>query len=165
MEGNAITPTKQDGEQLRARDPLAVLGDMQAELERFWQRSWGAWPFWGRTALAGGSAWAPRMDVYQKDDQLVLKADLPGLTKDDVEVTLDNGDLVVRGERKQESEVKEGDYYRAERRYGSFHRRLSLGFDVAPDQVKASFQDGVLEVMVPLPKPAAQPEPTRIPLS
>jgi HSP20 family protein len=107
--------------------------------------------------------WRPSVDVYEKDGNLVIKAELPGMKKEDIEVALDQGDLVIRGERKAESEVKEENYYRIERNYGSFYRRIPLPFEVKPDQITASYNDGVLEVRIP--KPAQErPQPQRIPL-
>jgi HSP20 family protein len=109
------------------------------------------------------SEWTPSVDVYERDNTLVVKAEVPGLKKEDIEVALDQGDLVIRGERKAESEVKEENYYRIERNYGSFYRRIPLPFEVQADQVSASYNDGVLEVRIP--KPAQeQAQPQRIPL-
>jgi HSP20 family protein len=81
------------------------------------------------------------------------------MKKEDIDITLEQGDLVIRGERHAESELKEDAYYRAERSYGRFYRRIPLGFEVKADQIEARYGDGVLEVQVPLPaqeKPAAQ---------
>jgi HSP20 family protein len=106
----------------------------------------------------------PSTDVYEKDGNLVVKAELPGMKKEDIEVTLDQGDLVIRGERKAESEVTEEDYYRLERSYGSFYRRLPLGFHVTAEQIAASYHDGVLEVRIPKPK-QEQPQAKKIPVA
>jgi HSP20 family protein len=103
--------------------------------------------------------WAPRMDVYEKDGDLVIKADLPGLKKEDVQVEIVEGDLVIRGESSQEREVNEENYHRMERSFGSFHRRIPLGSDIDPDRIRAQMTDGVLEVRVPRPaerKPSAK---------
>jgi HSP20 family protein len=165
MAETAITPTKPGGAPLQAWDPMAMLSELQADLERFWDRGWGAWPLWRWPANGGATTWAPKMDVFEKDGQLTLRAELPGLTKDDVELMLDHGDLVLRGKREQESEVQEADYYRSERHYGSFYRRLALGFEVKPEQVTARFKDGILEVTLPRPPAPGQPEPIRVPVS
>ena len=109
------------------------------------------------------TTWMPSVDVYEKDGNVVVKAELPGMKKEDIDITLDQGDLVIRGERKAESEVKEQDYYRLERCYGSFYRRIPLPFEVKPDQITASYTDGVLEVRIPKP-PQEQPQPQKIPL-
>jgi HSP20 family protein len=135
---------------------------MQDEMERLW----GRMPFGVRPLLRRNGelpeARAPRMDIFEKDGALMVKAELPGVKKEDVAITLDDGDLVIRGESKAESEVKEEDYYRMERSYGSFYRRLPLPFEAQAEDIKASFADGVLEVTVPkpaTPKPAAQTIP------
>lgn len=128
------------------RGPLSLLDELRDELDRFWDVP--------RFAQGDGekTTWWPRMDVFERKGNLVVKTDLPGLEKNDVEVLIEEGDLVLRGERKEEAEVKEEDVYRWERSYGSFYRRLPLNFEVKSEAVKASFKDGVLEVTLPLPK-------------
>lgn len=101
------------------------------------------------------------MDVYEKDNALFVKAELPGLKKEDVQVEVEGEDLVIRGESKTESEVKDGDYYRSERSFGSFYRRLPLPAGVTSEQIQATLKDGVLEVRVPKPTEAA-PEVKKI---
>jgi HSP20 family protein len=148
-------PVKSGNGQLRRRDPFEMLEAFQDEMARLWSQAWpfGGMPFPRRTGqlVQGTAMWTPRVDVFEKDADLVVKAELPGAKKDEVEVTLDRGDLVIRGERKAESEVKEGGYYRMERSYGTFYRRLPLGFEADPKKVKATFADGVLEIRVPRP--------------
>ncbi len=152
-------PVKADEARLRRRDPFEMLNDLQEEMRRYWSEAWPLAPLPWRRALAGAvptpTPWAPRVDVFERNGDLVVKAELPGVNRDDIEVTLDDGDLVIRGERKTEQEVKEDSYYRMERSYGSFQRRLSLPPGVKPDDVKASYADGVLEIRVP--KPAQAP--------
>ncbi len=97
------------------------------------------------------AAWSPRVDVFEKDNRLITKIDLPGLKKEDVEVEFVDGRLVIFGERKTEAEKKEENYYRCEREYGSFYRTVPLPENVRFEDVKATFADGVLEVSVPLP--------------
>jgi HSP20 family protein len=84
--------------------------------------------------------------------------------KEDVKVEIQEGDLIVTGERKSESEVKEADYYRMERAYGTFYRRVPIPFEVEPEQIKATYTDGVLEIAMPRPAEAA-PETKQIPVS
>ncbi len=105
-----------------------------------------------------GAVWVPQMDVYEKDGKLVVKAELPGMKKEDVEVTVEEGDLVIKGERKTESEVKQEDYYRSERSYGSFYRRVPLPEGVDPEKATATYADGILEIDVPLPAKPKQTE-------
>jgi len=135
-----------------------MLERFQDEMERFWGPAW-PWPI-SRLPLRpmlAQVAWVPRTDIFEKDGDLVIKAELPGLKKEDIEVAFDQGDLVIRGERKEEKEVTERNYYRRERRYGSFYRRLPIPFEVKPEQVKAEYKDGVLEIHVP--KPAEETRP------
>ena len=95
--------------------------------------------------------WSPAIEVSERGDRLVVRADLPGLAKDDVKVeTLDNH-LVIQGERRQEHEEQESGYRRSERRYGSFYRSIPLPEGAQTEQARAEFKDGVLEVSVPVP--------------
>ena len=93
-----------------------------------------------------------------------MKADLPGLKNEDVQVELDDDGLVIRGASKAESEVKEENYYRMERSLGTFYRRLPLPFQVTPDQIQATMRDGVLEVRIPRPA-EKKAEAKRIPVA
>lgn len=91
----------------------------------------------------------PRVDVFEEKDEIVVKAELPGIEKDDVEVNLTDHTLIIKGEKKKAKEVKDENYYRAERSYGTFLRALDLPKEVRPDKVKASFKNGILEVRMP----------------
>jgi HSP20 family protein len=97
-------------------------------------------------------AWSPAVDMFEKDDKVVIKAELPGLDKKDVSLDLQNGVLTLKGERKHENEVKEGNFYRREMSYGKFVRSFSLPADVDADKIKAEFQNGLLTVEVPKPE-------------
>jgi HSP20 family protein len=108
--------------------------------------------------------WTPRIDVLTKDGDLMVRADLPGMKKEDVKVMMEDGDLVLQGERKDASEVKEENFYRAECTYGAFYRRLPLAFKVDFAKVTAKFNDGVLEIRLPMPAKDA-PKPTEIPVN
>lgn len=101
------------------------------------------WPF------AALGAEAPALDMHETNGEIVVKADLPGISKEDVQVELRDSTLVIKGERKKEEEVKERDYYRSERSFGSFSRVIGLPTEVKADAVKASFKDGVLEIHLP----------------
>lgn len=91
----------------------------------------------------------PVVDVFEEKDDIVIKAELPGITKDNIEVNLTDHMLTIKGEKKKEEEIKEENYYRAERAYGSFVRTLELPKDVHSDKIKASFKNGILEVRLP----------------
>jgi HSP20 family protein len=99
--------------------------------------------------------WLPAVDVTERGGKLVVRADLPGLTKKDVQVEVTEDTLRIRGERRQEREEKRKDFYRSERSYGSFYREIPLPDGTDPEKAMASFRDGVLEVTFPAPpKPA-----------
>jgi HSP20 family protein len=104
-------------------------------------------------------AWTPAVDLYETDDALVLKAELPGFSKDDVHLELKDNTLTLHGERKRELDVKEGQYHRVERAYGVFRRSFMLPALVDADKVEATFKDGVLELKLPK---AEEAKPKRI---
>ena len=99
-------------------------------------------------------AWNPRVNMYQKDDDIVIDAELPGVKKEDIDVTVEDHRLTVRGERKEEKESKKEAYYRKERSYGSFVRTLTLPNNVATDKVDATYKDGVLHMTLPMTEEA-----------
>lgn len=114
---------------------------------------WPVGPTW-RAAETG--LWAPDIDVYQKDDQLVIKADLPGLRKDEVSVEISDDAVTIQGERKTERQEEREGYFRSERSYGNFCRVVPLPEGALTDQAKANFHDGVLEVTLPAPPQATK---------
>jgi HSP20 family protein len=95
------------------------------------------------------SAWIPAVDIAEGDNDFVVRMELPGVNKEDVKITMQEGILTVRGEKKQEKESKESDYHRAERSYGSFQRSFTLPTAVRADAIDASFRDGVLNISLP----------------
>ena len=107
----------------------------------------------------GRSAWVPAVDVVERDGQLVIRADVPGLNKDQILVEVQDGNLVISGERKEEHEERQSGVYRVERSYGSFYRVVPLPEGVNPEQAKASLANGVLEITMPAPQ---QPQPRRL---
>ena len=96
--------------------------------------------------------WNPAVDLYEKDDHFVIKAELPGIGKDDIKVDLKDRVLTLSGERIYDNEVKEENYYRKERSYGKFQRAFALPADVDSDKITAEFKEGVLRVEVPKPE-------------
>src|SRR5207245_93860 len=90
-------------------------------------------------------------EVFERNNQLVVRADLPGLTKDDINVDIDDDRITIRGERQSEHEEDEKGFYRSERSYGSFYRSVPLPQGVDAEQAKADFKNGVLEITMPLP--------------
>ncbi len=91
----------------------------------------------------------PTVDLFEEKEDVVVKAEIPGMDKDNIEVNLTDHTLTIKGEKKKEEEVKEENYYRSERSYGSFFRTIELPKDVHTDKVKATFKNGVLEVRMP----------------
>ena len=110
----------------------------------------------GRGDMTTGqqAAWAPTLETFRRGDNLVVRADLPGLRKEDVHVEVDDGVLTISGERTEEQVDDRDGYYRSERRYGRFHRALPLPEGITGEACEATFKDGVLEVALPLPKQA-----------
>ena len=96
--------------------------------------------------------WHPVVDMYDEDDRIVIKAELPGMEKKDIAVDVKDRVLTISGERNFDNEVKEEKYYRRERAYGKFQRAFSLPADVDSDKIKADFKDGLLKVEVPKPE-------------
>jgi HSP20 family protein len=138
------------------RDPLALLRQMTSELDRAFE-DWPSfrWPSFAHFATSESAAWSPKIDVFERDNRLVTRVDLPGLKKEEVSVEVTDGHLALSGERKHEKEEKKDNFYRSEREYGSFYRAVPLPQGVKLEDVKATFSEGVLEVSVPLP---AKPE-------
>jgi HSP20 family protein len=120
---------------------------MEREMEGLFGRFFRDWPF--PRLFGEGRAIAPAVDMLDKKDEVVLRADLPGLEQKDIDVTVEEGVLTIRGERREEKEVKDEDYYCCERWAGSFERSLTLPAGVDAEKVRASFKNGILEVHVP----------------
>jgi HSP20 family protein len=93
--------------------------------------------------------WSPRVDISETDNEFVIKAEIPEVTKEDVKVSVDNGVLTIQGERKQEKEEKGKRFHRVERYYGSFVRSFTLPDNIDETKVKASFKDGMLNLQIP----------------
>jgi HSP20 family protein len=136
-------------------DPVRELDSLQGDMNRLFDRF-----FEGRTGNGGAvRRWIPAMDLVETGDHLVLRADLPGMTEDDVDIEIKDGVLTVSGERKAEHEEKGEGFHRVERSFGRFSRSLSLPDGVDTGKVEANFGDGVLEVRVPKPE---ESKPTRV---
>jgi len=151
-------PVEQGGALTRLTSPFSLLDELRHELDRVWE-----WPRLGRGETeTPRMTWWPRMDIFETKGKLVVQADLPGMTKENVDVAIEEGDLVLRGERTEEKEVSKQDFYRSERTFGSFYRRIPLTFEVDPTKVEATFRDGVLHVELPLPKEEKKPKAQKI---
>jgi HSP20 family protein len=109
---------------------------------------------WRRREVAR-ALWAdftPKTDIFEHDGMLVIRAVLPGVRREDVEITVDDGDLVIAGERQVDRTVDEDDYYQEETAYGTFYRRIPLPVAAKLEQIKAAAKDGILEIRVPMPE-------------
>ena len=104
-----------------------------------------------RTFQSGWDLWTPDIEVFHRGNELVVKADLPGLQKDDVKVDITEDAITIQGERRREHEEEKEGVYRSERSYGSFHRSIPLPEGAITEQAKATFRDGVLEIRMPAP--------------
>ena len=138
-------------------EPLRELNSLQSEMNRLFNTVFD-------TPQAGGGAnvmrrWMPALDLVEAGDHFVLRADLPGMSEDDVSIEFEDGTLTISGERKAEHEDSREGYHRVERSFGTFSRSLTLPKGVDADAVTASFDRGVLEVRIPKPE---QKKPRRI---
>jgi HSP20 family protein len=136
-------------------EPLRELGTLQTEMNRLFNTVFDG------PAPSGAAMrrWMPAMDLVESDDHFVLRADLPGMSEDDVNIELEDSTLTISGERKSEHEAKNEGFYRVERATGAFSRSLTLPKGVDPESVTARFDRGVLEVRIPKP---AERKPRRI---
>jgi HSP20 family protein len=143
---------------LRTVSPFSLMRRFSEEMDRMF----GDFGFAGNLAAGFGrefdrvadleaSMWLPQIEAFEKEGQLIVRADLPGLTKDDINVDITDDAIKIRGERRQEKEENEEGYYRSERSYGSFYREIPLPGGVNRDQANASFRNGVLEITMPAP--------------
>jgi HSP20 family protein len=129
--------------ELSTWSPFIGLSTLRDEMNRLFDLS--APGLTGREdRLLGG--WSPPLDVYQDKDHLFVKTELPGMKKEDIQISLHENTLTISGERKQEWEVKEGDAFRSERFFGRFHRSVTLPVPVQSGNVKAQYKDGILAI-------------------
>ena len=129
-------------------DPLTELEEFGHTFGDIFQRP--PWPslLFRRIPLEE-KGWAPPLEVFDKDDKLVVKAELPGMKEEDIDVSVEGDMLTLKGERKAEKEVKDDDYYCCERSYGSFFRSLSLPSHIDATKIEANYENGILEIAIP----------------
>ena len=125
-------------------EPFRNLSTLQEQVNRLFETS-----FKGNADNSALTTWAPAVDIYETENELVIKADLPEVAEKDVDVRVENNMLTIRGERKFEQNVKEDNYLRVERAYGSFSRSFSLPNTVNTEAIEANYKDGVLKVVLP----------------
>ena len=139
--------TKGNGGQVKS--PTDIFGTMRSEMDRMFERFEHGWPRWP-TAIGRGferNMMVPELDVHDNGKQLTIEVDLPGVDEKDVSVTLANGMLTIRGEKKTEREEKKENYYMAERSYGAFERSLRMPDTIDENKLEAKFDKGVLKVV------------------
>jgi len=144
---------KKSKEVVKAEPGRAVspFEDMEKRFEEFFKRPFSMFgPSWlPRMKFPEMGVISPEMDIFEDGNDVVVKAEMPGLKKEDIEVNLTDDTVTVSGEKKKEEKVEKKDYYRIERSYGSFSRSFRLPKEVQSDKAKATFKDGVLEIRVP----------------
>ncbi len=128
-------------------EPWAALTRLQEDLNRLLE---GRWPAFGdEESRVVTSQWVPPVDIIEESDRFVLRADVPGVKPEDIEVTVENGMLTIKGERKEEHDERKEGYRRIERVHGTFYRRFSLPDTADLDRIQAKDRNGVLEVVIP----------------
>jgi HSP20 family protein len=130
---------------LLSLSPFSMMRRLTEEMDRAFASTFGLHPRFGE-----GGVWSPPIEVRERNNQLEVTAELPGLGKDDVKVEMTDDGLVIQGERKQESESEEGGVHRSERSYGRFYRLIPIPETAKADQAKAEFKDGILRVRIPM---------------
>ena len=126
-------------------EPFRGLSTLQDQMNRLFEGPM----FRGRSDESALTTWAPAVDIYETENALVVKADLPDVNEKDLDIQVENNILTIRGERNFERDVKEDNYLRVERAYGSFSRSFSLGNTVNTEAIKAEYRDGVLTLTIP----------------
>jgi HSP20 family protein len=130
-------------------EPFRDLMGLQERMNRLFDESFRSARGGAEDDWALGGSWAPAVDIYEKDGNIELKAELPGVDAKDVDVRLENNVLTLRGERKFDNEVKRENFHRVERAYGSFSRSFTLPALVDQEKIKAEYKDGILRLTLP----------------
>lgn len=130
---------------LLATDPFRLL---QQRMSRFFEEPFAPLSFVNEEPFTL-AAWTPSCDIYETEGEIIVKAELPGLKKEDIKVSVENNVLTIRGERKFEEEAKRENYYRIERSYGEFLRSFTLPTGIDAKKINAEFKDGMLKIALP----------------
>lgn len=128
---------------------LREMGRLREEVDRMISSVFQQLPFVGRESVT----WQPSIELFETDREVVLRADLPGVDPKELEVEVREGEISIKGQHKEEKEARAENYYHAERRYGSFFRRVPLPVPVKASESRASYKNGVLEVRMPKATP------------
>ncbi|MEW5746695.1 MAG: Hsp20/alpha crystallin family protein [Nitrospirota bacterium] len=152
---------KESGALMKAEParPLSPFEQIERQFEEFFRRPFSLLnqpTWWPARRIFGAEEFAPSVDIYEEDGDVVMKAELPGLKKDDISVDITDHTITISGEKKEEEKIEEKNFYRHERFYGSFTRSFDIPTEVKADEVKAKFHDGVLEVRLPKTEEAKQ---------
>jgi HSP20 family protein len=134
-------------------DPFREFNTLNERFANFPVRNW--------EAPLSTMAWNPAVDIFENDNEIVIKAELPGMNAKDIEVKLENNILMLKGERRFEKETKEENYHRVEREYGAFSRTFSLPAAINGEKVNAEYKDGILKVVLPK-KEEIKPKPIKV---
>jgi HSP20 family protein len=152
-EGGNTMATKGSKELARVEKAgyLTPFEDMERWFEEAWQRPFSLMRsmMWPQSAVSEFETVSPSVDIYDSGKELVLKADLPGMRKDDIDIHLADNVLTISGEKKKVEKVEKENYYRYERTHGSFFRRFELPYDIDAEHIEAHMEDGVLEIKLP----------------
>ncbi|MCK9227520.1 MAG: Hsp20/alpha crystallin family protein [Syntrophorhabdaceae bacterium] len=153
-------PRKRTKELVKAEHAGApsVLVDMENWFEDFFRRPLSLWGGFPRLKFPVTEELMPSVDIFEEKDDVVVKAELPGIKKEDLDITLTDDTISISGEKKKEEEVSKKNYHRWECSYGSFSRSFTLPAEVQSDKAKAQFKDGVLEIRIPKTEEAVKKE-------
>ncbi|HCG99413.1 MAG TPA: molecular chaperone [Actinobacteria bacterium] len=131
--------------ELRRWDPWRELSRVQDDLSNMFERTFGS----ERRERLMLSHWMPDVDIYEKDNKIYIRMDISEIKPEDIDISIVDNTMKIKGERKMTEEVKEENYYRMERRYGSFERMIELPVSVKMDDIEATYKNGVLQVELP----------------
>lgn len=137
---------------------LSPFEEMERWFEEFFRRPFSFLPTFMRRPVLAEEQIFPSVDIYEEGNDLVVKAEVPGIRKEDIDVRITEDTITISGEKKKEEKVERKDYYRIERSYGSFSRSFALPQDLEVDKAKAKFENGVLEVRIPKSEKAKKKE-------
>jgi len=137
---------------------LSPFSEMERMMADFMRRPFSMFPaMWPRMEVIEEEM-IPAVDIYEENDSVIAKVELPGMKKEDISVEISNGILKIAGEKKREEKVEKKNYYRIERSSGAFERRISLPVETQDDKAKATFKDGVLQIKIPKSEEAKKKE-------
>ena len=154
-------PVESTGEKALARSqpaafssPFSLMRRLSDDMERMFEDTWGIRrsPRLFRSFEFPETRWTPQIEAFERKGEFVVRADLPGMTKENITVEINDGELLLKGERREEKEQKEKGYYASERSYGAFYRAVPLPEGVKAAEANATFKDGVLEIVMPAAK-------------